>query len=62
MESYAAPCVYVTDSGGAINMDEQAARVQAYDRVLKPETQPPTATSVSGSPTRSWRCRMARCG
>ena len=39
MESYGAHCVYVTDSGGAMNMDEYAARCQAYDRVLKPETQ-----------------------
>lgn len=33
MESYGAHCVYVTDSGGAMNMDEYAARLQAYDRV-----------------------------
>ena len=39
MESYGAHCVYVTDSGGAMNMDDYAARFQAYDRVLKPETQ-----------------------
>ncbi|MBK7285258.1 MAG: 4-hydroxy-2-oxovalerate aldolase [Sphingomonadales bacterium] len=39
MESYGAHCVYVTDSGGAMNMDEYAARCQAYDQVLKPETQ-----------------------
>jgi 4-hydroxy 2-oxovalerate aldolase len=39
MEDYGAHCVYVTDSGGAMNMDEYAARLQAYDRVLKPETQ-----------------------
>lgn len=39
MESYGAYCVYVTDSGGAMNMDDYAARLQAYDRVLKPETQ-----------------------
>jgi 4-hydroxy 2-oxovalerate aldolase len=39
MESYGAHCVYVTDSGGAMNMDEYAARLQAYDRVLQPETQ-----------------------
>jgi 4-hydroxy 2-oxovalerate aldolase len=36
MEDYGAHCVYVTDSGGAMNMDEYAARLQAYDRVLKP--------------------------
>ena len=39
MESYGAHCVYVTDSGGAMNMDDYAARCQAYDRVLKPETE-----------------------
>lgn len=39
MESYGAHCVYVTDSGGRLNMDDVAARFQAYDRVLKPETE-----------------------
>lgn len=39
MESYGAQCVYVTDSGGAMTMDDYAARVRAYDEVLKPETQ-----------------------
>jgi 4-hydroxy 2-oxovalerate aldolase len=39
MESYGATCVYVTDSGGAMDMDEYRARCEAYDRVLKPETQ-----------------------
>lgn len=39
MESYGAHCVYVTDSGGAMNMEDYAARLQAYDRVLKPKTQ-----------------------
>ncbi|MEG8220510.1 4-hydroxy-2-oxovalerate aldolase [Sphingobium sp. LB126] len=39
MEGYGAHCVYVTDSGGAMTMDQYAARLQAYDRVLKPETQ-----------------------
>jgi 4-hydroxy 2-oxovalerate aldolase len=39
MESYGAHCVYVTDSGGALTMDGYAERLQAYDRVLKPETQ-----------------------
>lgn len=39
MERYGAHCVYVTDSGGALAMDGIAARLQAYDRVLKPETQ-----------------------
>ncbi len=39
MESYGATTVYVTDSGGAMDMDGYAARVQAYDRVLNPETE-----------------------
>lgn len=39
MESYGANCIYVTDSGGALTMDQYAARLQAYDRVLQPETQ-----------------------
>jgi 4-hydroxy 2-oxovalerate aldolase len=39
MESYGAHCVYVTDSGGAMDMDDYRARCEAYDRVLKPETQ-----------------------
>jgi 4-hydroxy 2-oxovalerate aldolase len=39
MESYGAHCVYVTDSGGAMTMADYAARLEAYDRVLKPETQ-----------------------
>jgi len=39
MESYGATCVYVTDSGGAMDMDDYRARCEAYDRVLKAETQ-----------------------
>eukprot|EP01037_Dinobryon_pediforme_P017786 gene17786-18005_t len=39
MESYGATCVYVTDSGGALDMDSYRARFEAYDRVLKPETE-----------------------
>lgn len=39
MESYGAQCVYVTDSGGALDMDGVKARLEAYDRVLKAETQ-----------------------
>ena len=39
MESYGSHCVYVTDSGGALDMDGYRARCEAYDRVLKPETQ-----------------------
>ena len=38
MESYGAQCVYVVDSAGALDMDGVAARLQAYDRVLKPTT------------------------
>lgn len=39
MEDYGAHCVYVTDSGGALDMDGYRERLEAYDRVLKPETQ-----------------------
>jgi len=39
MEEYGADCVYVTDSGGALDMDGYRARLEAYDRVLKPTTQ-----------------------
>ncbi len=39
METYGAECVYVTDSGGALDMDGYIARLKAYDKVLKPETQ-----------------------
>jgi 4-hydroxy 2-oxovalerate aldolase len=39
MESYGAHCVYVTDSGGALRMDGTRARVRAYRKALKPETQ-----------------------
>ena len=39
MEDYGATCIYVTDSGGALDMDGYKARLEAYDRVLKPETQ-----------------------
>jgi len=38
MESYGATTVYVVDSGGAQNMDDVAARLKAFDKVLKPET------------------------
>ncbi len=38
MEDYGAHCVYVTDSGGALDMDGYRARLEAYDRVLRPET------------------------
>ncbi|CDX33107.1 4-hyroxy-2-oxovalerate/4-hydroxy-2-oxopentanoic acid aldolase, class I [Mesorhizobium sp. SOD10] len=39
MESYGATCVYITDSGGALDMDGYRARCEAYDRVLRPETE-----------------------
>ncbi|AHE55465.1 4-hyroxy-2-oxovalerate aldolase [Sphingomonas sanxanigenens DSM 19645 = NX02] len=39
MEDYGAHCVYVTDSGGALDMDGYRERLEAYDRVLKPETE-----------------------
>jgi len=38
MEDYGVGCVYVTDSGGALDMDGYRARLEAYDRVLRPET------------------------
>jgi 4-hydroxy 2-oxovalerate aldolase len=39
MESYGAQCVYVVDSGGAMNMVDIAERFKAFKDVLKPETQ-----------------------
>ncbi|MBL8642597.1 MAG: 4-hydroxy-2-oxovalerate aldolase, partial [Rhodospirillaceae bacterium] len=39
MESYGAHCVYVTDSGGALTMNDAADRVKALRAALKPETQ-----------------------
>jgi 4-hydroxy 2-oxovalerate aldolase len=39
MEDYGAHCIYVTDSGGALDMDGYRARLEAYDRVLRPETE-----------------------
>ncbi|RIJ14083.1 4-hydroxy-2-oxovalerate aldolase [Henriciella mobilis] len=39
MESYGATTVYVTDSGGALDMDGYSARLQAYDKTLKDETE-----------------------
>lgn len=39
MESYGANCVYVVDSGGALDMDATRARFEAFDRVLQPATQ-----------------------
>jgi 4-hydroxy 2-oxovalerate aldolase len=39
MEDYGVQCVYVTDSGGALDMDGYRARLEAYDHVLRPETE-----------------------
>lgn len=39
MEDYGAHCVYVTDSGGALDMDGCRARFEAYDAVLRSETE-----------------------
>ncbi|MED5612157.1 4-hydroxy-2-oxovalerate aldolase, partial [Pseudomonas sp. JH-2] len=39
MESYGATCIYVVDSGGAMNMDDIRARFRAVKSVLKPETE-----------------------
>ena len=39
MESYGAECIYVVDSGGALNMDDVAERFKAFKDCLKPETQ-----------------------
>jgi 4-hydroxy 2-oxovalerate aldolase len=38
MESYGATCIYVVDSGGALNMNDVRERFRAYKDVLKPET------------------------
>lgn len=39
MESYGANCVYITDSGGRLTMDDVVARVRAYRDVLDPATE-----------------------
>jgi 4-hydroxy 2-oxovalerate aldolase len=38
MESYGATCIYVVDSGGAMNMQDIRERFRAFKTVLKPET------------------------
>lgn len=39
MESYGATCIYVVDSGGAMNMNEIRERFRAFKDVLDPATQ-----------------------
>lgn len=39
MESYGATCIYMADSGGAMNMQDIRDRMRAFKVVLKPETQ-----------------------
>jgi 4-hydroxy 2-oxovalerate aldolase len=39
MESYGADCVYVTDSAGALLMDDVVDRMKAFKDALKPETE-----------------------
>lgn len=39
MESYGAECIYVVDSGGAMNMNDIRDRFRAMKNILKPETQ-----------------------
>ncbi|MBK4994880.1 4-hydroxy-2-oxovalerate aldolase [Pseudomonas sp. S37] len=39
MESYGATCIYVVDSGGAMNMADIRARFRAVKAVLKPDTE-----------------------
>lgn len=39
MENYGAECIYVVDSGGALNMNDVADRLQSFNRYLKAETE-----------------------
>ncbi|MBV1910709.1 MAG: 4-hydroxy-2-oxovalerate aldolase [Kangiellaceae bacterium] len=39
MEDYGAECVYVTDSAGALMMNDVAERFAAFNKILKPETE-----------------------
>ena len=39
MESYGATCIYIVDSGGAMNMDDIRARFRAVKSVLNPQTE-----------------------
>jgi 4-hydroxy 2-oxovalerate aldolase len=39
MESYGAQCIYVVDSGGALDPEGTTQRFLAFDRVLNPDTQ-----------------------
>lgn len=39
MENYGAHCVYVTDSGGRLTMNDVVERIRAYRDVLQPQTQ-----------------------
>ena len=39
MENYGAQCVYVVDSGGALNMDDTADRFKAFGDILEPNTE-----------------------
>ncbi|MFC3340618.1 4-hydroxy-2-oxovalerate aldolase [Paracandidimonas soli] len=39
MESYGATCIYIVDSGGAMNMNDIRARMHAFKATLLPETE-----------------------
>ena len=59
MESYGAHCVYVTDSGGRLTMDDVAERVRAYRDVSTP---PPRSGSTRTRTSRSrLRTRLSPC-